>query len=81
MLLESPYTDLKKRKDSLLNTGYDYKGNILDNSMSSNIIRKTGMFREYLDKIDNIVYELIEHVKQIKVFANAALDKNERRII
>jgi len=81
MLLNSPYTELRRRKDELLNTGFDYKGKIYENTLSNVIIRKDGLFREYLAKMDDLMHELIESVKEIKIFANPALDKNERRII
>ena len=35
----------------------------------------------FLARIDAFLYEHIEAVKQIKIFANPALDKNENRIV
>jgi hypothetical protein len=34
----------------------------------------------FLSRIERYVYEHIEAVKQIKIFANPALDKNENRL-
>ena len=35
----------------------------------------------FIARIDTFMYEHIEAVKQIKIFANPALDKNENRIV
>jgi hypothetical protein len=35
----------------------------------------------FLSRIEVFLYEHVEAVKQIKIFANPALDKNENRIV
>jgi len=81
MLIDSPYTKIKQSQDVLLNVGYDYEGKVLRRTMSKQMYRANSTMVGFLDRIDRVVYELIECVKRIKTFANPALDKNERRII
>ena len=80
MLIDSPYTKIKTSKDQLLHTGYDYRYQVMRRTLSNVLYRSNGTFTAFLDKINAVVYELIESVKRIKTFANPALDKNERRI-
>jgi hypothetical protein len=40
----------------------------------------TPVLDSFLARIEQYVYEHVEAVKQIKIFANPALDKNENRI-
>ena len=60
--------------------GYDYKGNILKKTLSGQMFGVNPTLDTYLSKIDAIVYEWIEAVKQIKINVNPALDKYENKI-
>ena len=80
MLIDSPYTKLKQRKDSLLHLGYNYKDNIMKKTMSNDITSSNTVLSTFVQYLNNIVYELVENVKQIKSFASFSMDKNERRI-
>ena len=79
MIANSPYTILKQRKDVLQHTGYDYRNTIMKNSLSIDIVYGNTVLSTFVKYLNDIMYELIESVKQIKTFANFAMDKNERR--
>ena len=81
MLIDSPYTQLKQRKDALQHTGYNYKDNIMKNTLSADITTGNSVLATFVSHLNKIVYELVENVKQIKTFASFSMDKNERRII
>lgn len=81
MVIDSPYTKLKQSKDVLLHTGFDYKGQVLKRTLSRQMFRTNDTLLGFLERIDTVIYELIESVKRIKTFGNPALDKNERRLI
>lgn len=68
------------RRENRLHTGYDYKGKILKKTMSSQMFGVNPTLDQFLADIDDVVYEHIEAVKQIKVWANPALDKYENKI-
>lgn len=68
------------RREKRLNRGYDYKGNILKNTMSSQMFGVNSTLDKFLSDVDDIMYEHIESVKQIKVWANPALDKYDTKI-
>lgn len=80
MLIDGPYTALSRRHDKMSHTGYDYRGKILRNTLSSYVTGKGGMFAEYLGKMDDIYTEMVEQIKSIRVFGCMAADKNERRL-
>jgi len=69
------------RRQKLINTGYDYEGKILKNSLSKQMYGVNETLDTFLDGLDQVVYENVEAVKQIKIFANPALDKHEKNII
>lgn len=80
MIINSPYEKTRTRKDVLAHTGYDYRGKIFENSMSGFIIRKRGLFKAFLSKVEEVFTESVEQIKYIRVFGNMAADKHERRI-
>jgi predicted nicotinamide N-methyase len=80
MTRNSIYRKTFSRKERLLNQGYDYKDNILKNTMSSQMFEVNETFDMYIKGLNDVMYENIEAVKQIKVFANIALDKYETKI-
>lgn len=77
---ESPYYQLKHRKDVIRNFGYDYKGKILLKSLSSQMFNKNQYLTALIIKLEDMWQFMFDSVKSIKVFANYALDKNEKRI-
>lgn len=80
MLNDSPYTNLKHRKDNLLHLGFDYRNQILKRTMSNQMFRSNSTLTRFLQYVNDIIYELIENVKHIKTHANPAMDKNQRTL-
>jgi hypothetical protein len=72
---------MKQSRDVLLHTGYDYREQVLRRTMSKQMFRTNKTLTGFLDRIGEVIYDLIENVKRIKTFANPALDRNERRLI
>jgi hypothetical protein len=58
-----------------------YKGKILQKTLSNQMFGANPVLDGFLAKIENFMYEHVEAVKQIKIFANPALDKNENRLV
>ena len=60
--------------------GFNYKGQILKKTLSSQMFGAHPLLDYLLDQVEKIVYEWVEAVKQIKINANPALDKYENKI-
>jgi hypothetical protein len=80
MIRNSLYWPLYNRKDQRLHLGYRYKDNILPKTLSNQMFGANPVLDGFLSYIETFIYEHIEAVKQIKIFANPALDKNENRL-
>lgn len=80
MVKDSIFRPIYSRKEKRMNTGYDYKGKIMKNSISSYMFGVNTTLDYFIERTDEIVYEWVEAVKQIKIFANPALDKYENKI-
>lgn len=80
MTKDSIYRPIFDRREKRLYLGYNYKDNILKNTMSSQMFGVNDTLDTFLGNVDAVVYENIEAVKQIKVFANPALDKYDTKI-
>lgn len=80
MIKDSIFRPILTRRENRLHTGYDYNGKILKNSMSSQMFGVNALFDTYLSQLEKIVHTWVEAVKQIKIHANPALDKNESKI-
>jgi len=80
MTKDSIYRAAYNRKKKLINKGYQYKDTILKNTLSSQMYGVNDTLDTFLENVNDIVYENIEAVKTIKVFANPALDKYDRDI-
>ena len=80
MVKESIYRPIYERREKRINLGFNYKGQILKRSLSSQMFGVNELLDTYLTKIDSIIYEWVESVKQIKISANPALDKYESKI-
>jgi len=80
MLKNSVFYKPIHRKESKAYRGYDYKGKILKNTMSEAMFNNGEFLYNFLMKIDDFVYNLIEGVKTIHVFNMIAVDKNDRSI-
>ena len=80
MIRNSVYWTAYNRKDKRLHLGFYYKVNVLKKTLSNQMFGSNPILDNFLSRIERYVYEHIEAVKQIKIFANPALDKNENRL-
>jgi hypothetical protein len=80
MVKDSIYRPTFKRRELRVGLGFDYKDQILKKSMSSQLFGINSTMDSYLSYLNKIVYEWVESVKQIKIFANPAVDKYEDKI-
>jgi len=80
MTRNSIYRAAYERKQKLINTGYDYKDKIMENTLSSQMFGVNETMDTFLKNVNDVMYENIEAVKQIKIFANPALEKYEKNI-
>ncbi len=80
MIKESIYRPIYERREKRRNLGFDYKGNILKKTLSSQMFGAHPLLDYLLEQVEKIVYEWVEAVKQIKISANPALDKYENKI-
>jgi hypothetical protein len=80
MIRNSLYWTIYNRKDQRLHLGFKYKGQVLLKTLSNQMFGANPVLDGFLAYMESFIYEHIEAVKQIKIFANPALDKNENRI-
>lgn len=80
MVKNSIYRPIFDRREKRLNNGFDYKGQILKKTLSSQMFGAHPLLDYLLQQVELIVYEWVEAVKQIKITANPALDKYENKI-
>jgi len=76
---ESYYDIAESVWDDYKNLGYQYKGMIFRNSISSLFYSDKRKVR-IIDELEKMIYHLLEHVKMIKKFRNFAIKKNSHRI-
>jgi hypothetical protein len=69
-----------ERKENRLYLGFSYKGKIIEKTVSPYLLGISPFMDKFLLKLDNMVFNNIEAVKKIKIFANPALDKNETKL-
>ena len=80
MVKDSIFRPIYDRQEKRIHKGYDYRNKILKNSISSQLIGVSPLFDGYIAKLELVIYEWVESVKQIKIFVNPALDKYENKI-
>jgi hypothetical protein len=80
MTKNSIYKAAFLRRENRLNTGYNYKNDIIKNTTSSQLHGINETMDTFLKNVNDVMYENIEAVKQIKIFANPALDKYENKL-
>lgn len=78
MTKDSIYRPIYKRRQRRLNLGYNYKDNIMKNTMSSQMFDVNPTLNKFIKSLNDVVYNWVESVKQIKIFANPALEKYEK---
>ena len=79
MIRNSIYQVVYNRKDARLHLGYKYKNALMKRVLSNQMFGSNPILDVFIGYLEAYLYEHIEAVKQIKVFANPALDKNENR--
>jgi len=80
MIKNSPYRNTFSRNDKRLHLGYDYKDKILKKTTSNQLWGVSTVLDKLLTTINDSMYNLVESVKQIKVWCNPALDKHENKL-
>jgi hypothetical protein len=80
MVKNSIYRPIFDRREKRENKGFDYKGQILKKTLSSQMFGAHPLLDYLIQQVESIVYEWVEAVKQIKITANPALDKYENKI-
>jgi hypothetical protein len=80
MVKDSVFRPIYERRAKRMHLGFQYKGQILKKSLSGQMFGVNDTLDTYISKIDSVVYEWVEAVKQIKINANPALDKYESKI-
>jgi hypothetical protein len=79
MIRNSLYQAVYNRKDQRLHLGHRYKDDLMRRVLSNQMFGANPIMDTFISFLQNYLYEHIESVKQIKIFANPALDKNENR--
>lgn len=78
MALKVSLFDLaENRKKLILHKGFDYRGRLFEKSMSNFIFREEKR-QQILEKVEDVVFQLIETVKTIKNHVNYIIPKNSR---
>jgi hypothetical protein len=80
MVKDSIYRPIHERREKRLHRGYDYKDNIMKNTLSNQMFGANSDLDKFIKSINDVVYNWVESVKQIKIFANPAVDKYENKI-
>jgi hypothetical protein len=80
MVKDSIYRPVYERRENRKNLGFNYKGQILKRSLSSQMFGVNETLDYFLEQVEKVVYEWVESVKQIKIHANPALDKYENQL-
>lgn len=79
MIRNSLYQTVYNRKDQRLHLGHRYKDDLMRRVLSNQMFGVNPIMDRFISFLQSYIYEHIEAVKQIKIFANPALDKNENR--
>jgi hypothetical protein len=80
MLKDSIYRPIYERREKRLHLGYNYKDNIMRNTLSDQMFDVNSTLDKFIKNINDTVYQWIESVKMIKTYANPAVDKNENKL-
>lgn len=75
----SIYSYTFENGESIKNRGYDYKGKLFKNSMSTHLFKNDNVIG-FIEYLDSIFFEYIEAVKKIRVFYNFTVDKDYKKI-
>lgn len=77
--LRNLYSGAKTRKDSRLNTGYDYTESLMQNNLSNHIIRNQTMF-DFISFLNDYLVNVISSVKKLQQWKNFTVKKDDINI-
>ena len=80
MIKDSIYKPIYERREKRIHLGYNYKDNIMRNTISDQVFSVNSTLDKFIKSINDTVYQWIESVKMIKTYANPAVDKNENKL-
>jgi hypothetical protein len=80
MVKDSIYRAIYERREKRLHLGYDYKDKIMKNTLSNQMFDVNETLTKLIKTVNDTVYNWVESVKQIKIWANPAVDKYENKI-
>lgn len=80
MLKDSIYRPIYERKESRLHLGYDYRDNIMKNTLSNQMFGVNKLLDRFIKDVNDTIYQMVESVKTIKTHANPAVDKYENKL-
>jgi hypothetical protein len=80
MVKDSIFRAAYSRKENRTDLGFQYKDEILKKSLSPQLFSAHATLTTFLTYLNKIVYEWFCAVKQIKIFANHAVDKYDDKI-
>ena len=80
MIKNSVFRAAFKRRESRLHLGYDYSKTIMQKTLSNQMFGVSAAMDRFLSAINDVIFNCVEDVKQIKIFRNAALDKYESEL-
>lgn len=79
MTKDSIYRKIYERREKRLHLGYDYKDSIMKNTLSGQMFGINQPLDKFIKYLNDVVYRWVDSVKQIKIWANPALDKHENK--
>lgn len=80
MTKDSIYRKIYERREKRMHQGYDYKDKIMKNTLSGQMFNINKPLDTFIKYINDVVYRWSDTVKQIKIWANPALDKHENKL-
>ena len=80
MVKDSIYRAIYERREKRLHLGYDYKDKIMKNTLSGQMFDVNETLTTLIKTVNDTVYNWVESVKQIKIWANPAVDKYENKL-
>tara|TARA_B100001094_G_C17682173_1_gene553943 strand:- start:330 stop:575 length:246 start_codon:yes stop_codon:yes gene_type:complete len=80
MTKDSIYRKIYERREKRMHQGYDYKDKIMKNTLSGQMFNINIPLDTFIKHLNDVVYQWVDTVKQIKIWANPAADKHENKI-
>jgi hypothetical protein len=80
MKKQSIHDFINSQQDNVDDGSLDYKGKIFEKTLSKVLLDGDKNRTDILAAIENVVYQTVEEIKNIKNFFNYAAPKNNKRI-